>query len=458
MGEKLPAKATAAQRSTFGSWSKALEAQQLKTIGLGRTPPGAFSVLSKGFSKPSSITAGQWNAFTGDLGTLVKEEEGTGIAGGINPPGTPANSGSVAWKYLKPEWQALLTATRLVQSRAAAGHAAWATGSVPNTGGAATPVGLVPEWEDALNPLTGTVGMLRTAVVSDESPAFWKLMGEKLPARATRAQHTALTDWDRVLTAQQYKTIGLGHSPPGAYAKLDAHFASPAAITASEWSAFSSDVNRLVNEEAGTGIKGGINPPGTPPNSGHVPWQYFRAQWQTLRNSLLTVQKRIPAARQVWQNVYSSGHLPYTPGPGKPPAAGTMGGLPNLEPFATAGGPAMPVLPGSGIPDMGFAAGGGLGDVSSMFSGSLSPGATMLPLVVRFGVPDTLMRQLSGGSSSPAARTEFPRKLSEAGASHYGPALNVEQLNINNPLPQRPSDSIAHAANRMAFLAGRGMN
>jgi hypothetical protein len=91
--------------------------------------------------------------------------------------------------------------------------------------------------------------------------------------------------------------------------------------------------------------------------------------------------------------------------------------------------------------------------VSSMFSGSLSPGGTMLPLVVRFGVPDTVLRQ--AGESSSSARTEYPRKLSEAGASHYGPALNVEQLNINNPLPQRPSDSIAHAGNRMAFLAGR---
>jgi hypothetical protein len=342
-------------------------------------------------------------------------------------------------------------------------------GPRPGAGPVPPPVsavpGLAPEWTDASS-LTGAMGALNTAVVSVESPAFWKLMGEKLPAKATRSQHATLAAWDRALEAQQYRTIGLGHSPPGAYDVIHKHLFSPAKITAGQWGTFSHDVDRLVKEEAGTGIKGGINPPGTPANSGHVPWQYFHAQWQALRSGLLKVQQRIPLAQKVWSNIYGPAHLPYTPGPHKPPLVPPQGGLPDIMPEATMGGPAMPVMPGSGVPDMGFAAGGvpdmgfaaggGVGDVAAMFSGGLSPGATMLPLVVRFGVPDTLMRQLGGGDKP--ARGEFPRRLSEAGASHYGPALNVEQLNINNPLPQRPSDSIAHASARMAFLAGRGMN
>jgi hypothetical protein len=128
----------------------------------------------------------------------------------------------------------------------------------------------------------------------------------------------------------------------------------------------------------------------------------------------------------------------------------------NVMPEAVIGGPAQPVISFPGVtPDMGFASGGGLDQVAAMFSGGLDPGGVMLPVVVRYGVPDTLMRRLEGTAP---ARGEYPRRLSEAAASHYGPALNVEQLNINNPIAQKPSESIAHAANRLAFLGGRGMN
>jgi cell wall-associated NlpC family hydrolase len=456
---RLPGSATAAQRSAYSSWLKALWSQQLKTVGLGHSPPGAFQALASNAASPSRMTAGQWSAFTGDLSYLTREEEGPG-AGGINPPGTPANSGWAAWHYLHPQWQSLLGALRTAQSRAATARAEWGTGSVPSSSspGGTAPVGLAPEWTDAVGSVTGAIGSLNTAVVSDESPAFWKLMGENLSAikGITPKQAGAWHAWRTALEAQQYKTFGLGHSPPGAYAKLAADFASPTAITPGMWSTLSADVGRLVSEEAGTGIKGGINPPGTPADSGYVPWHYFHPQWQSLRDALLKVQQRIPVAKQVWQNIYGPGHLPFTPGPGgTPPATSVPSGLVNVMPEATMGGPAFAVRPGTGTPDMGFAAGGGLGDVASMFSGSLSPGGTMLPLVVQHGIPDAVLRRLEG---SVPARGEYPRTLSEAGAAHYGPALNVEQLNINNPLPQRPSDSIAHAANRMAFLAGRGMN
>jgi len=33
--------------------------------------------------------------------------------------------------------------------------------------------------------------------------------------------------------------------------------------------------------------------------------------------------------------------------------------------------------------------------------------------------------------------------------------MNVENLTINNPSQERPSESIARASNKLAFLAGR---
>lgn len=336
--------------------------------------------------------------------------------------------------------------------------------------------GIAPEWAGADN--SGDFGQLNTAVVSVESPAFWKLAGMNLSAikGITPKQAGAWHSWRKVLEAQQYKTFGLGHSPLGAFANIQKNMGNPSKITAGQWDAFTRDVNYMTNEEAGKGIKGGINPPGTPANSGWVPWHFFHTQWQNERNALLKVQSRIGPARKVWQNIYGPGHLPYTPGPGKEPTATPMPGggsglFYDIQPLVI-GGPGSPVFGGQS-PDQGFAGGGtvdaggfaasmghmasggtvGLQQVANMFSG-LMPGMLTLPAFTPGGISDSMLRRLSGMSGSKPG--EAPRKLSQAGAAHH-PAFNVEQLTINNPVAEQPSQSIARATNRVAFYAGRGL-
>jgi hypothetical protein len=52
--------------------------------------------------------------------------------------------------------------------------------------------------------------------------------------------------------------------------------------------------------------------------------------------------------------------------------------------------------------------------------------------------------------------TANPRTMSDA-ASRSSVGLQVQgDLNINNPRPEKPSDSITRSSNRLAFLAGRG--
>jgi hypothetical protein len=444
MGRKLPSTATAAQRSTYASWQRALEAQQYKA-GVH----GAYGALNAHASSPASQTGVQWKALTGNLNTLLREQEGTGIPGGINPPGTPANSGYPAWKYLRSPWQTLLDQLRATTKAANTAQTQWGSqySLVPLGSGTTGQTNTdSPEWDSASAALD--------SAVRAEMTSFWKLMGAKLPAKGpTSAQRTAFADWTRALEKQQLKTIGLGKG--GAYNTIESRLKAPNTITAGEWSAFTGDLSYLTREEEGTGA-GGINPPGTPSNSGWTAWKYEHADWQALLTSLRTVQARANSARNLWGTLYGPGHLPSTPGPARPPAGTPVpNGLVNVMPEATMGGPSMPVRPGSGTPDMGFAAGGGLDQVASMFSGGLNPGGVMLPVVLRHGIPDSVLNQLSGAGSSASGSRDYPRRLSEAGGSHYGPALNVEQLNINNPLPQRPSDSIAHAANRLAFLGGR---
>jgi hypothetical protein len=66
------------------------------------------------------------------------------------------------------------------------------------------------------------------------------------------------------------------------------------------------------------------------------------------------------------------------------------------------------------------------------------------------GMSASLQRQLQAQSVG-----EMPRTLSDAAGSKGG--LHVGQLTINNPRPEKPSDSITRSSNRLAFLAGRGL-
>lgn len=170
-----------------------------------------------------------------------------------------------------------------------------------------------------------------------------------------------------------------------------------------------------------------------------------------------SVQLRLAQlAEAAWQNANSAGAGggstggggTVAPGPIAMPTSGTTASLVNLMGYATMGGPSSGVSPaGAGM--QGFASGGpvGLAGVSSMF-------AVGLPLANGVTVPVSMPAHQMGQ----LGRThELPRTMSSAAASSGNRVgLQVDQLNITNPVPEPPSMSITRAANRLAFLAGRG--
>lgn len=101
----------------------------------------------------------------------------------------------------------------------------------------------------------------------------------------------------------------------------------------------------------------------------------------------------------------------------------------------------------------GYAAGGGevpgLSGVAGMFGGGMAAGGVVPNLFVP-GLSANLSRQLSAATAG-----QLPRTLSQAAGSRVG--LQVSNLTINNPVKEKPSESITRASNRLAFLAGREM-
>jgi len=127
-----------------------------------------------------------------------------------------------------------------------------------------------------------------------ESAAFWALYDSKLPKGTAKKYQTQLAAWDKVLRAQQLKTFGMTAGTrgwwgggPGLFQQLMNSFNSPK--TPPNWNAFSSALSYMIKEVEGTGIKGGINPPGTPANSGWVPYHFFNSAWRKLLDALNTV-------------------------------------------------------------------------------------------------------------------------------------------------------------------------
>jgi hypothetical protein len=129
-----------------------------------------------------------------------------------------------------------------------------------------------------------------------------------------------------------------------------------------------------------------------------------------------------------------------TPGPGTPGPQGP--GPVNVNPYQF-----VPAGPGgsTGPGGYGFAS-GGLADVAAMFAGG---GAVPMPTFVVPGMSMTMQKQLGAAASGTYART-----LGDAAGDTIG--MQVGTLNINNPVSERPSDSIARSSNRLAFMAGRG--
>lgn len=134
-----------------------------------------------------------------------------------------------------------------------------------------------------------------------------------------------------------------------------------------------------------------------------------------------------------------------TPGAGTlPPGAGAGPTLIDLAPLII-GGPAATNAGGYGF---NIASGG---NVAAMFSGGLAKAAGgVVPNLFVPGLSANLSRQLTAATSG-----QLPRTLSDAAGNRVG--LQVDQLTINNPVSEKPSESITRASNRLAFLGGRGM-
>lgn len=299
--------------------------------------------------------------------------------------------------------------------------------------------------------------------VGAEMNAFWALMGGKLP------KGTKLSDWASwyadtlILEEQQQKAIGMGTTPAGAYMLLQEYFGRPEAISPYWWVNFAKQLNTLVSWQGGPGVPGGHDPPssawhyetkGKWPKGfkpGHIRprgywgWKDLHTQWQNTRNKLVDLKKKAGIASSAWKDLYAgAGMAGGILGPGTPAPQPAPPPIPGLEAIATLGGPGEPVI---GLPPdagYGFAAGGPVYDYASMFA-------------LGGPVPYMPSSAMSFSFSGTPSGSEYPRALSPAGAAGRGIGFNVETMTINNPVAEQPSQSIARASNRLAFLAGRGM-
>jgi hypothetical protein len=168
--------------------------------------------------------------------------------------------------------------------------------------------------------------------------------------------------------------------------------------------------------------------------------KYDPAGWTAAVKSAQALDSDLKSAANAWTGVWGTYVVPGVPvqSPGSaPPVTVDLNSL-------ILGAPS-PQQAGT----TGFAAGGSLSDVAAMFAGGMAAGG-MVPGLVLPGLSATLQRQLAG-----AAAGQQPRTLSDAAGDTVG--LQIGNLTINNPVPERPSDSITRSSNRLAFMAGRGI-
>jgi hypothetical protein len=280
---------------------------------------------------------------------------------------------------------------------------------------------LYPDWEGALGPWHKLAALSEPKNVSG---ANWK---KWLAQRATVQ--------DRVNVASGY--VG----------PLFAHLkAKPQELSAAMWSHADTAVRRWqAAMDAATWAKSNE-----------------KAYYTPIQSNLAKMQSDIINAANVWHNVWGSdapagggtgGGTPLppgvgTPGPGSAGGTGSGGTAIDLSKLII-GGPANPVVGNMGF---GIASGGevpALSNVAAMFSGGMASGGVVPNLFVP-GLSANLSRQLSAATSG-----QLPRTLSAAAGNRVG--LHVDQLNISNPVAEKPSDSITRSSNRLSFLAGRGM-
>lgn len=285
---------------------------------------------------------------------------------------------------------------------------------------------LYPDWEGALGPWH-TLSALGEP--KGTSAANWKTW---------LAQRAVVQN--RVTTASDY--IG---------PLFDDLKTNPQELTAADWSLADSSVRRWqAAMDVATWAKSNEN-----------------SYYSPIQNNLTNLQAEIIDAANAWHEVWGVTSTPTpatgtsgsggtstasgTSGPGSGGAGGVQPTVIDLAPLII-GGPKVANAGGYGF---NIAAGGNvggnvsLGSVAGMFGGGMASGG-ILPTLNVPGLSASMAKQLSAATSG-----QLPRTLSDAAGSRVG--LQVDQLTINNPVSEKPSDSIARASNRLAFLGGRGM-
>jgi hypothetical protein len=180
----------------------------------------------------------------------------------------------------------------------------------------------------------------------------------------------------------------------------------------------------------------------------HLPLSPHHGSFARAENDLHHLENYIGGAGHAWRGLYGQYLVPgiQVRPPGQAPITVDLNKLITGFPFGEGG---------SGGGDYGFAAGGSvpsLSNVAGMFSGGMAgmAGGGVVPSLFVPGLSATLSKQLSASASG-----QLPRTLADGAANKVG--MHVDNLTINNPMAEKPSDSITRASNRLAFLGGRGM-
>lgn len=281
---------------------------------------------------------------------------------------------------------------------------------------------------------------------------------KKLALAATRdaaEEKAELSDWETWVADKLVIAAGEKQTQ-AAWSALKANFGSPASMTNAQWETLRSDLDFWHGTVGGntppkadwgaersvswpTGYKAGSIVP-----SATYAKQNFNGIRTSAYNAIGALQGGVGDAYTAWHAQWGD---VLTKGGGTPGI--TVQNPGNTSPVSVNlssleyGGPSGGGNAGPG--GYGFAAGGPI-DVAAMFAAG---GAVPTPNFVMPGISASFQKQLAG-----AAEQQLPRSLSDAAGEQVG--LKVGQLTINNPVSEQPSQSIARAGNRLAFLAGRG--
>jgi hypothetical protein len=394
-------------RGAYGAWLVPLAKHKGLTQAQAQSAPAEARLVAPAYAKAIlGSTPATWKATPAQAAEKAYAAASTAL-------GTHWSTPSAA--TLADAWNAVSTALGPAPGQTTAGTSTASTSAYQ-----AAAAQLYPDWEGALGPWKALSALKQPKGVSAADWATW------LAQRAVIAS--------RVSAASSYVAP-----------LFDDLKANPQELTSAMWSNTDSSVRRW---QAAMDVAG---------------WAKSKeAQYYSpVQSNLGKLEPEIVKAANAWNQVWGTVHTP-VPGSGSGGTGGTTGGGtgtagPGSGPGGSAGSTVIdlaPLITGgpkvANAGDYGFNIASG-GDVAAMFSGGLAMAAGgVVPNLFVPGLSANLSRQLTAATSG-----QLPRTLSDAAGNRVG--LQVDQLTINNPVSEKPSESITRASNRLAFLGGRQM-